>query len=87
MASIAERVRSQIAERLGVKPEQVVPEVSLIDDLGADSLDAVELVMAIRETRGNKRAASAKLGIDYKTLFNKLKAFGIAREVVEAMKE
>lgn len=50
--SIAERVRAQIAEQLGVKPEQVVPEASLIDDLGADSLDAVELVMAIEEAFG-----------------------------------
>ena len=50
--SIAERVRAQIAEQLGVKLEQVVPEASLIDDLGADSLDAVELVMAIEETFG-----------------------------------
>ncbi len=50
--SIAERVCAQIAEQLGVKPEQVVPEASLIDDLGADSLDAVELVMAIEEEFG-----------------------------------
>ncbi len=52
MPSIAERVRSQIAEQLGVKLEEVVPEASLIDDLGADSLDAVELVMAIEEEFG-----------------------------------
>jgi len=49
MSSIDERVKSIIVEQLGVKPEQIVPEASLIDDLGADSLDTVELVMALEE--------------------------------------
>lgn len=49
MSSIDERVKTIIVEQLGVKPEQVVPEASLIDDLGADSLDTVELVMALEE--------------------------------------
>jgi len=47
--SIEERVKNIVVEQLGVKPEQVVPEASLIDDLGADSLDTVELVMALEE--------------------------------------
>ena len=47
--STEERVINIVVEQLGVKPEQVVPEASLIDDLGADSLDTVELVMALEE--------------------------------------
>jgi len=47
--AIVERVKSIIAEQLGVKQEEVTPEASFIDDLGADSLDTVELVMALEE--------------------------------------
>ena len=47
-----ERVKAIIAEQLGVKPEEVTPEASFIDDLGADSLDTVELVMALEEEFG-----------------------------------
>jgi acyl carrier protein len=46
---IAERVRQIISEQLGVKLEEVTPESSFIEDLGADSLDTVELVMALEE--------------------------------------
>ncbi|MEW6170774.1 MAG: acyl carrier protein [Candidatus Omnitrophota bacterium] len=46
---VADKVRSIIAEQLGVKLEEVKPEASFIDDLGADSLDTVELVMALEE--------------------------------------
>ena len=46
---VEEKVRDIIVEQLGVAPGEVVPEASLIDDLGADSLDIVELVMAIEE--------------------------------------
>ncbi len=52
MASIEERVRDLIVEQLGVNAEQVTPEASFIDDLGADSLDTVELVMAFEEEFG-----------------------------------
>ena len=52
MASIKERVRDLIVEQLGVNAEQVTPEASFIDDLGADSLDTVELVMAFEEEFG-----------------------------------
>ena len=48
-ANIEEAVRKIIAEQLGVDLEKVVPEASFIDDLGADSLDTVELVMALEE--------------------------------------
>ena len=52
MASIEERVRDLIVEQLGVNADQVKPEASFIDDLGADSLDTVELVMAFEEEFG-----------------------------------
>jgi acyl carrier protein len=44
-----ERVREIIAEQLSVDPDQVKPEASFIEDLGADSLDTVELIMALEE--------------------------------------
>ncbi len=47
--SVADKVRQIIAEQLGVKVEDVTPQSSFIDDLGADSLDTVELVMALEE--------------------------------------
>ena len=47
--NIEERVKKIIVDMLGVKPEDVVPEASFVDDLGADSLDPVELVMALEE--------------------------------------
>ncbi len=49
---VADKVKSIIAEQLGVKPEEVTPTASFIDDLGADSLDTVELVMALEEEFG-----------------------------------
>lgn len=49
MASIEQRVKDIIVEQLGVEEEEVSPEASFIDDLGADSLDTVELVMAFEE--------------------------------------
>ncbi len=49
MAEIHERVKEIIAEQLGIEASEVVPEASFVDDLGADSLDTVELVMALEE--------------------------------------
>jgi acyl carrier protein len=49
MASIEERVKQIVAEQLGVDEEQVTNEASFMEDLGADSLDTVELVMALEE--------------------------------------
>jgi acyl carrier protein len=46
---IEEKVKDIIVEQLGVNPEQVTPQASFIEDLGADSLDIVELVMAFEE--------------------------------------
>jgi acyl carrier protein len=47
--TLEEKVREIIVEQLNVDPSQVTPEASFIDDLGADSLDTVELVMAFEE--------------------------------------
>ena len=52
--STEQRVKDIIVEQLGVKPEQVTPEAKFIEDLGADSLDTVELVMALEEEFGNE---------------------------------
>ena len=49
MSSIEERVKKIVAEQLGVKEEEVKTEASFVEDLGADSLDTVELVMALEE--------------------------------------
>jgi acyl carrier protein len=50
--AVAERVKSIIIEQLGVDAEEVTPAASFTDDLGADSLDIVELVMAFEEEFG-----------------------------------
>ena len=49
MSSIEERVQKIVIEQLGVKEEEVTKDASFVDDLGADSLDTVELVMALEE--------------------------------------
>jgi acyl carrier protein len=49
MASIEDKVKAIIVEQLGISEDEVKPEASFIDDLGADSLDIVELVMAMEE--------------------------------------
>jgi acyl carrier protein len=50
--STVDKVKQIIVDQLGVDPSEVVPEASFIDDLGADSLDTVELVMAFEEEFG-----------------------------------
>jgi len=52
MSDIGERVKKIVVEHLGVEPEKVTDQASFIDDLGADSLDTVELVMAFEEEFG-----------------------------------
>jgi acyl carrier protein len=47
---LEQRISEMIIEQLGATKEEIVPEASFIDDLGADSLDIVELVMAMEET-------------------------------------
>ena len=53
MATISERVKRIIVEQLGVEEEEVVPKASFVDDLGADSLDLVELIMSLEEEFSN----------------------------------
>lgn len=49
MADVEAKVKEIIVEQLGVKPEEVNPQAHFVNDLGADSLDTVELVMALEE--------------------------------------
>ncbi len=52
MSDVFERVKKIVVEHLGAEEDKVVPEASFIEDLGADSLDTVELVMAFEEEFG-----------------------------------
>lgn len=52
MATVYERLQSIVAEQLGVEPDQVVREAEFVQDLNADSLDMVELVMSLEEEFG-----------------------------------
>ena len=70
--SIEDKVKDIIVEQLGVNPEQVTPQASFIEDLGADSLDIVELVMAFEEAfeieipdEDAEKIATVKDAIDY----------------------
>ena len=53
MATIYERLKKIVVEQLGVEPAEVVPSASFVDDLGADSLDLVELIMSLEEEFSN----------------------------------
>lgn len=53
MATIFERIKPLVVEQLGVEESEVVPGASFVEDLGADSLDLVELVMSLEETFSN----------------------------------
>ena len=72
MASVEERVKQIIVEKLGVDEGEVTPTASFVDDLGADSLDTVELVMAFEEAFGieipdedAEKIATVKDAVDY----------------------
>ncbi len=72
MISVEERVKKIVAEKLGVKEEEVTNQASFVDDLGADSLDTVELVMALEEEfeteipdEEAEKITSVQLAIDY----------------------
>ena len=72
MASVEEKVKHIIVEQLGVDAEEVKEEASFVDDLGADSLDVVELVMALEEEFGleisdedAEKLASVKQAVEY----------------------
>ena len=57
MATVFERVRAMVVEQLGVEEVQVTPNASFVDDLNADSLDLVELIMSIEEEFSKDGAA------------------------------
>ena len=72
MEPVADRVKKIIVDQLGVEEETVTPEASFVDDLGADSLDTVELVMAFEEEFGieipdeeAEKITKVKEAIDY----------------------
>jgi len=72
MSSIEEQVKSIVAEQLGVKEDEVTNDASFVDDRGADSLDTVELVMALEEEfeteipdEEAEKITTVKLAIDY----------------------
>jgi acyl carrier protein len=72
MSSIEERVKKIVAEQLGVKEDEVKLASSFVDDLGADSLDTVELVMALEEEfeteipdEEAEKITTVQLAIDY----------------------
>ena len=72
MSSINERIKQIVAEQLGVDEDQVTNEASFMDDLGADSLDTVELVMALEEEfeteipdEEAEKITTVQLAIDY----------------------
>ena len=78
MSNIEERVRKIVIEQLGVKEEEVTREASFVDDLGADSLDTVELVMALEEEfeceipdDEAEKITTVKQAIDYITTHQK----------------
>ena len=62
MSSIEDRVKKIVCEQLGVKEEDVKPSSSFVEDLGADSLDTVELVMALEEA---EKITTVQLACDY----------------------
>ena len=72
MADVAEKVKKIICEQLDVAEEDVVPTASFVDDLGADSLDQVELIMAMEEEfdvsisdEDAEKIATVKDAVDY----------------------
>ena len=78
MSTIEERVKKIVAEQLGVKLEDVTNEASFVDDLGADSLDTVELVMALEEEfeteipdEDAEKISTVQTAIDYVTAHSK----------------
>jgi acyl carrier protein len=72
MDNLAERVKKVVVEQLGVNEDEVTNEASFVDDLGADSLDTVELVMALEEEfdceipdEESEKIATVQQAIDY----------------------
>lgn len=78
MSTIEERVKKIVVDQLGVKEEEVTLDASFIDDLGADSLDTVELVMALEEEfdceipdEEAEKITTVRMAVDYINANNK----------------
>ena len=78
MSTIEQRVKKIVVDQLGVKEEEVTADASFIDDLGADSLDTVELVMALEEEfdceipdEEAEKITTMRMAIDYINAHNK----------------
>jgi acyl carrier protein len=78
MSTIEERVKKIVVDQLGVKEEEVTVDASFIDDLGADSLDTVELVMALEEEfdceipdEEAEKITTVRMAVDYINAHNK----------------
>jgi acyl carrier protein len=78
MSTIEERVKKIVVDQLGVKEEEVTLDASFIDDLGADSLDTVELVMALEEEfdceipdEEAEKITTVRMAVDYINAHNK----------------
>ena len=80
MASVYERVRSIVVEQLGVEEEEVTTGASFVDDLNADSLDLVELIMSLEEE------FSAELG-DFEIPDEDAEKIGTVQDAVDYLKE
>ena len=72
MSTIEERVRKVVCDQLGIEEGEVKPSASFVEDLGADSLDTVELVMALEEEFGTEipdeeaeKITTVQLAVDY----------------------
>jgi acyl carrier protein len=78
MSTIEERVKKIVVEQLGVKEEEVTADASFVDDLGADSLDTVELVMALEEEfdceipdEEAEKISTVRMAVEYINAHNK----------------
>jgi acyl carrier protein len=80
MANVVERVQSVVADKLGVEESEVTPESSFVDDLGADSLDLVELIMAFEEEFSSDDNAIEISGEDAESITN-------VRQAIDYLKE
>ena len=78
MASVEERVINIVAEQLGVDKEKITRETSFVNDLGADSLDTVELVMALEEEFEDQPLVQARLHVALLRVYERLGQYDAA---------